>query len=101
MFPNAKFEIALDFEELDEVITDLSTIIIKNTYDCYCYCYDTCKRNADYFYITTTNGEKMTNKFIIQELLKQGLKLNCDHVFVEGFYKSKYSDCQFEIWIGS
>ena len=96
MFPNAEFVVAIDFEELIDVVTDLSNIVIKNTYGCYCY--DNCERNTDYFYITTTNGEKMTNKFIIQELIKQGLKLECNHVFVED---SKDSDCQFEIWFGS
>jgi hypothetical protein len=85
LFPNAKFEIAIDFAELDEVVTDLSNIVIKNTYGCYCY--DNCERNTDYFYIATTNGEKMTNTFIIQELIKQCLKLDCNYVFVEGFIK--------------
>jgi predicted P-loop ATPase/GTPase len=99
IFPNAQFTVAIDVGELDEVITDLSNIVIKNAYSCYCY--DNCERSTDYFYIITTNGEQMTNKFIIQELIKQGLRLECNHQFIEGFYKSKNSDCQFEIWIGS
>jgi len=99
MFPNAKFDIAIDFSELDDIISEHSNIVIKNTYNCYCY--DNCKRPTDYFYITAKEGEKMTNKFIIKELIKQKLCLECNHIFIEGFIKSKDSDCQFEICTGS
>ena len=37
MFPGAKFVIAIDIEELDDVVTERTNIVIKNTYDCYCY----------------------------------------------------------------
>lgn len=43
----------------------------------------------------------MTNKYIIQKLINQGLKMDCNHVFLEGFIKSKDSECQFEIFAGS
>ena len=99
MFPNAKFDIAIQLEDLHEVVTDNKEVVIKNTYSCYCY--DDCNRNTDYFYITAKNGCKMTNKFIIQELINQGLSLDCNHRFLEGFMKSKNSDCQFEIVVGS
>ena len=35
MFPNAKFTIAIDIEELDEVVTEQPEIIIKQEYSCY------------------------------------------------------------------
>jgi hypothetical protein len=44
----------------------------------------------------------MTNKFIIQQLINQKLNLQeCNHHFLEGFIKSKNSDCQLEIVVGS
>ena len=94
MFPNAKFVVAIDIEELDDVVTDQTNIVIKNTYDCYCY--GGVNKIADYFYI---NGEHITNKFIINKLIEQGLSLNCNHCFVEGFYKE--TSCQFGICTGS
>ncbi len=94
MFPNAKFVIAIDIEELDDIVTDRTNIVIKNTYDCYCY--DGVKKIADYFYIS---GERITNKFIINKLIEQGLSLNCNHCFVEGFFKE--TSCQFGICTGS
>jgi hypothetical protein len=33
--------------------------------------------------------------------IEQGLDLDCDHRFLEGFCKSKDSNCQFEIATGS
>ena len=95
MFPNAKFSVAIEIEELDNIVTDETYIVVKNTYDCYCY---KNKRNTEYFYIS---GKHITNKFIIYKLIKQGLDLDCDHRFLEGFCKSKDSNCQFEIATGS
>ena len=83
------------FEELDNIVTDETDIVVKNTYDCYCY---TNKRKTDYYYIS---GKHITNKFIIYKLIEQGLDLDCDHRFLEGFCKSKDSNCQFEIATGS
>lgn len=99
MFPNAEFTIALNLEELDDIVTDKSSIIIKNTYNCHCY--TNCKKNADYFFINSKNGEQITNKYIINELIKQGLMRDCDHHFLENFEKTTVSDCQFEMFFGS
>ena len=96
MFPNAQFEIAINIEEMDNLVTDKKFIIVKNTYSCYCY--DDCKKNTDYFYI---RGENMTYKYVIEQLIEQGLELDCNHIYLEGLYKTKDSDCQFEILTGS
>jgi hypothetical protein len=96
MFPDAKFTVAIEFEDLDEVVTNLPAIIVKNAYTCYCY--NGHNRPTDFFHIS---GENMTNAFIVEQLIKQGLDLDCNHCFLEGFYKTKNSDCQFEIWTGS
>ena len=42
MFPTAQFEVAINIEEIDKLITDKQFIIVKNTYSCFCY--DNCKK---------------------------------------------------------
>jgi hypothetical protein len=37
MFPRAKFVVSIPLPEIDDVVTDLKQIIIKQTFDCYCY----------------------------------------------------------------
>ena len=96
MFPNAQFSVAIDIEDMDELITDEPEIIIKMCYNCYCY--DNTKKEADYFYI---KGENMTCMYVIEQLIKQGLQLNCNHNFLEGFDKTTDSVCQFELCVGS
>lgn len=96
MFPNAPFTIAMDLGYMDERITARDNIIIKNTYSCYCY--DHCKKKTDYFYI---KGKVITYQYVIEQLIQQGLKLDCNHCFLEGIYPTKGSEVQFELCIGS
>jgi hypothetical protein len=96
MFPDAKFVVSIEFDYLDEVVSDLPAIIVKNARTCYCY--DGKDSSIDYFYIS---GIRLTNAFIIKQLIEQGLNLACNHCFLEGFRKTKNSDCQFEICTGS
>ena len=96
MFPNAKFVISIELDELDTVITAQTNIVIKQSYTCHCY--EDCKRKPNFFYI---RGENITNKFIIHELIEQGLEIECDHCFLEGFDKTENSECQFELATGS
>ena len=96
MFPHANFSICIDIEDLDEVVTNKSDIMIKNTYTCHCY--DNCRKNTEYYHIS---GKHITNRYIINKLIEQGLNLDCDHHFLEGFYQMKNSECQFEMVIGS
>lgn len=98
MFPNAQFSVAIDIEYMDKLITDKQELIIKNTYNCYCYSCSNCKKNTDYFYI---KGENITYRYVIEQLIKQGLSLDCNHIFLEGFHKTAGSDCQFELCVGS
>jgi hypothetical protein len=95
MFPNAQFTIAIDIENIDELITDKHNLIIKRNYNCYCYNYS---KNTDYYYI---RGENMTVRYVIEELIKENLTLDCNHCFLEGFNKTLGSDCQFELCLGS
>lgn len=100
MFHHANFTVGIEMEDLDEVITDKKAIVIKSTYTCWCY--DNRKRKTDYFMVI---GECITNKYVLNSLIEQGLNLDCDHNFIEGFVPIKNSDpnadCRFEIMTGS
>lgn len=47
MFPDAQFDISIDFEDLDDIVTDNNYIVIKHEYSCYCY--DNCKKKLIFF----------------------------------------------------
>ncbi len=93
MFPNAMFEIDIPLSELNDVITDANNIIVTHTL---CNCGINTWNRTTHYYIS---GNKMTNKYVINELIKQGLDLDCDHFFLEGF--RQISETQFELVIGS
>ena len=94
MFPNINFTIAISLDDFDEVLTDKKTIVVKNSYNGYCY--DKSPRKTDWF---TIHSPCMTNRSVLTELVKQNLCLDCNHRFVEGFHF--ISDCQFDIVTGS
>jgi len=96
MFPNAQFTIVIDMVDMDELITSNQYLIIKHSYDCYCYA--DCNKSTEYYYI---KGEHITQKYVIKQLIHQGIDLDCNHCFLEGFYKTLGSDCQFELCVGS
>jgi hypothetical protein len=96
MFPDANFNISVDIKELERVISNKNHIIIKQDFDCYCY--DNCGRDTKYFHI---RGKNMTLKYIIRNLISQGLELDCNHNFLEGIQLCKNTENQFELWLGS
>lgn len=96
IFGDTKFTIAIPLDELDELLTDKKQVIIKSWYGCYCY--DNAPRNNEYF---TICGDNLTIKYILLELKRQNLHLDCNHHFIEGFDKTSNSNCQFIIGTGS
>ena len=62
---------------------DKKEIIIQQTFTCYCY--DNMNKSPKYFTIKCGENESLTNKYIINELIKKGLKVNCNHRFLESF----------------
>ena len=46
-----------------------------------CYCYDTSPRPTKTFIIKS--NKPMTNRYIINELIKQDFTLDCNHCFLE------------------
>tara|TARA_B110001469_G_C9461892_1_gene232711 strand:+ start:329 stop:664 length:336 start_codon:yes stop_codon:yes gene_type:complete len=94
LFPDAKFEVTICLNELNDIVTSKKKITIQHTYTCYCYGDDPLP--TKYFII---EGDKLTNKYIIDELIKQGLTMNCNHIFLEGF--NELHDNMYEIMVGS
>jgi hypothetical protein len=84
LFPNAKFTISIRYEELFETITDENKILIKHCNSCYCYNGTPLKNKTRQF---TIKGENITLKLIFEKLIERNLELNCNHYFIEGFYK--------------
>lgn len=104
MFPNAKFNVSILLQDMEKTISDLDKIIVKQTFVCYCYDGYEPVLPAKWFPIHCSfeKGEKMTNKFVINELIKQGLVLDCNHHYLEGFFlSSNNTTCQFEMFLGS
>jgi len=100
MFPDIRFVIAIRLAEMDEIISEKDTIVIKSDYRCYCYRY--AHRNTDFFIINRPKNGKITYKHIFTELMNQELDLlDCDHRFIEGIVQTPNSECQFEFWLGS
>ena len=97
LFPNAKFTIAISYAELFETITDENKILIKHCNSCYCYDGTPLKNKTRQF---TIKGENITAKLIIEKLIERNLELDCNHRFIEGFYKVPGKD-YYEIMTGS
>jgi hypothetical protein len=94
IFGDTEFTISIALDELDELLTERNRVIIKSDYKCYCY--DNEPRNTDYFIIC---GDSITIKYVFLELKRQGLHLECNHHFIEGFQKD--SDVQYSFHLGS
>ena len=94
-FPGALFSVDIDESELDDIISESDQIMIKQEFTCYCF---NVKRDPLYYRVKG-NGKKLTNRYVIEELIKQKMNLECNHMFLEGFIKN--TDNQFELLVGS
>jgi hypothetical protein len=104
MFPTANFIISIPLQDIEKTISNLDKIIVKQTFDCYCYDGYEPELPAKWFPIHCSfdKGEKMTNKFVINELIKQSLVLDCNHCYLKGFIlSSNNTTCQYEMLLGS
>jgi hypothetical protein len=79
LFPNAKFDICIDINELDEDF-GLNCVVFKHAYTCYCY--DKSHRPTDF--IVIRDDKPVTVRKVIQELIHQNFNPNCNHYFLEG-----------------
>ena len=94
IFGDIDFTVSIPLNDMDDLLTDRTWIVIKNIYTCYCYEHE--PRTADYFVIC---GDSLTIKYVLLELKKQNLHLDCNHRFIEGFQKD--SECQYSLILGS
>lgn len=95
-FPAALFVIDIDESELDDIISESDQIMIKQEFTCFCF---NVKREPLYYRIKGSRTQKLTNRYVIEELIKQRMNLECDHMFLGGFIKK--TDVQFELMTGS
>ena len=79
LFPNVKFSICIDFNDLNKVVTTKKKATLIQTFDCYCY--DTSPVPTKTFIIKS--NKPMTRRYIINELIKQDFTLDCNHCFLE------------------
>lgn len=97
MFPKAKFTVSININKLNNKITNQNYIVIKHTYDCYCYS-SIHKKTPKYYYIF---GKNITYKFAIKKLIKHGLTIKCNHHFLEDIVKIENTDNFYELFFGS
>ena len=98
LFSQTKIDLAKKkLKDLDDIVTEEKEIIIKQTFTCYCH--DNMNKRSKYFTVKCKENESITNKYIMNELIKKNLKLECEHRFLEGFNHS--NDNIYEMWTGS
>lgn len=95
-FGNNKFDISLEPEVLDEVVTDKHVIVLKNSYTCYCWREH--NRPTDYFVV---HGVNITNRFLIHELIRNDFNPGCNHIFLEGFHQPNKNSMEYDCCMGS
>lgn len=96
-FPNANFTISIGYDKLDDLLSYERTIYILDSRKCYCY-----KNNSYNTKIYKITSDKLiTYRLALNELIKQGLTLDCNHCYFEGFHKLKENSNTFEIMTGS
>jgi hypothetical protein len=78
LFEQHDFTICLSLKKLNELVSTKSSIKIIETYTCYCH--DEDPRENEIFEI---HGDKLTNKYVIEQLINQGISRDCNHCFLE------------------
>ena len=98
-FPDAKFSICLRQDELKEKISDEKQVAIRQTFTCYCHDtkYTGIDRPQPKFFVI--KNDNMTVENVLDELIRQNMTADCNHQFLEGFYK--HTDAQYELFFGS
>tara|TARA_B100001094_G_C18142907_1_gene778933 strand:- start:1016 stop:1363 length:348 start_codon:yes stop_codon:yes gene_type:complete len=97
-FKDANFTISIDKDILKDKLTDKKEIVIKQYFFCACYgCGDINNRPPNKYFII--RNDNMTYENIIDELIKQNMKAECDHRFLESF--DKETEMQYGMFLGS
>lgn len=94
-FPNATFEIAMDYEELDIFIhPPNNTIVVFYIRDCYCF--QPKKKRLRY---NIHSNRLLTYREVIKQLIEQNVIFTCNHRFFEGL--NHIQGNRYEIMLGS
>lgn len=107
LFPNASFTISLHLHELDDIVSPTDMIIVKISYDCYCYKLLPTPNNfvpeglnphrpSDYVTVKASSARGVTVKDAVSAMVDYGLDTQCNHCFLEGFYQTDGSEIQFD-----
>ena len=98
LFPDVKFTLSIDLEDLDIELSTLDKIIVKNTYNCYCY--EDSPPPNDYIEVIKPEGQThITYRDVIQKMSDIGYNPECNHHFLEGIQQK--TPIQFDLWFGS
>ena len=92
--PNARFSVAIPYNELDTIVSLKSEIFITHSRSCYCH-----RKPLDTQIFRINSINPITNRTILKQLISQNLDIKCSHHFVEGF--DKLDDNIFDIITGS
>jgi hypothetical protein len=103
LFPDVGFDIAVSLDELDDTVSELDHIIIKNVHDCYCYIQE--PKMTDYIDIKKKSGG-ITTRDVLNELNRIKYCCDCNHRFFELVTpcidsSGNKSSTQFQIFFGS
>lgn len=105
LFADVGFDISISVDELDVVLSPLDHIIIKHTFDCYCYCFDENPKNTDFIDVKKIDGN-ITTRDVLNELNKIKNVCECAHRYCEFIgpcidSSGNKSNTQFVICFGS
>jgi hypothetical protein len=103
LFPDVGFDVAVSLDDLDDTVSELDHIIIKNVYNCYCY--DQEPKMTDYIDVKKKGGN-ITTRDVLNELNRIKYCCDCNHCFFELVSpcidsSGNKSSTQFEIFFGS
>jgi hypothetical protein len=96
-FENPYFTVSIPFDHYDKIVSKEKSIVIRCKYNCYCY--DETPKPTD-FYIIKSDFGNITERMIIQELIKLKHNPQCDHMFYEGVSSTPLDDV-FDIYFSS
>jgi len=106
IFKTDYFIVVIDLNKIEDIITTEKNIFIKHKFSCCCYdIQNSSYYNHSKFY--HIQGDNMTYKFIIQELIKQDFNkpidndIICNHKFFEGIDTIEGNNIQFEPYLSS
>lgn len=102
-FPDVKFTIAIPYDELDDVVIDGNQLVIEHDYTCICCDGRGLPSNKVFFNINSPD-KPITNRLIINELIKHNFDPGCNHHFLEFINKKNKNNLNsilYELALGS